>query len=283
MSNRSLAWALSLLTLLVGSAGSAYALQEKDVTDGARVEAIVSLKDPTRIRVDGAQITVVFGNIYSSNCGATAAPTLQSGAPAAPPPSAVNPAGEVLLECDADKGEIYVRPVSSPTGVAGRQGGDSAGGKPISLFVSTKFGTYTLLLHRSDVPADTIVLRDRTVQAAAMDRDAGSLGRQAPHVLGLKAMLVAMTASRLPSDVQMQPVNREVPLWLEARFVLEKTYTRRGYLGERYRLTNVSNADMVLAEQEFDREGDDVLAVSVENHNLRPGDSTAVYVIRRGS
>ncbi len=40
---------------------------------------------------------------------------------------------------------------------------------------------------------------------------------------------------------------------------------------------------MVLAEQEFDRERGDVVGVSVENHNLRPGESTTVYVIRRGS
>jgi conjugal transfer pilus assembly protein TraK len=187
------------------------------------------------------------------------------------------------LECDTDKGEVYIRPVPAFPGPPGKAG-DSAAGKPISLFVSTKYGTYTLLLHRSDVPAETIVLRDRAAQAVATDRaDGGSPGRQTPHVMGLKAMLVAMTAPRLPNDVQMQSVNREVPLWVEARFVLERTYARRGYVGERYRLTNVSGSDMVLAEQEFDREGDDVLAVSVENHNLRPGDSTAVYVIRRGS
>ena len=39
---------------------------------------------------------------------------------------------------------------------------------------------------------------------------------------------------------------------------------------------------MVLAEQEFDREAGGVLAVAIENHNLRPGDSTTVFVIRQG-
>ena len=40
---------------------------------------------------------------------------------------------------------------------------------------------------------------------------------------------------------------------------------------------------MVLAEEEFDREGGDVVAVSIENHNLAPGESTNVFVIRDGS
>ena len=38
----------------------------------------------------------------------------------------------------------------------------------------------------------------------------------------------------------------------------------------------------MLAEQEFDRETGDVLGVAIENHNLRPGESTSVYVIRQG-
>jgi hypothetical protein len=34
---------------------------------------------------------------------------------------------------------------------------------------------------------------------------------------------------------------------------------------------------------EFDREIGGVLGVAIENHNLRPGESTAVYVIRQGA
>jgi len=38
---------------------------------------------------------------------------------------------------------------------------------------------------------------------------------------------------------------------------------------------------MVLAEQEFDREGAQVMGVSIENHNLQPGETTNVFVIRQ--
>ncbi|MCK7499558.1 MAG: type-F conjugative transfer system secretin TraK [Comamonadaceae bacterium] len=62
-----------------------------------------------------------------------------------------------------------------------------------------------------------------------------------------------------------------------------RLYEGRGLIGEKYLLTNVSAAPMVLAEQEFDREDGDVVAVAIENHNLRPGESTSVYVIRLGS
>ena len=135
------------------------ALQPLDVTDGATVEAIVSIKDPTRIRVDGQPIVNVFGSVYSSNCAAgAAAPGAATGGPATLPP-AVNPAGELAVECDGERGEVYVRPV-----------GTSA--RPITLFVATRHATYTLLLRRSDTPADTVVLRDRTPIAAAPEADA---------------------------------------------------------------------------------------------------------------
>src|SRR5574338_1557027 len=128
----------------------AQALQVVEASDGVSVEAILSIKEPTRIRIEGAPITDVFGNIHSSHCGAQAALPAAPGATAtaAMAPTS-NPGGEIVLECDRDKGEIYVRPV-----------GDSA--KPVNLFVSSAAATYTLLLRRADVPADTILIRDKT-------------------------------------------------------------------------------------------------------------------------
>jgi conjugal transfer pilus assembly protein TraK len=251
---------LARLLLLLPSLASApaLALQVVEARDGVAADAVLSSREPTRIRIEGAAITDVFGNIHSSNCAAGTT------APGAPPP--VNPAGEIVLECDRDKGEIYVRPV-----------GTSA--KPVNLFISSANATYTLLLRRADTPADTIVIRDRTPRqgAAASARPPG----QSPnHVRGLKAMLVAMASDQVPAEVRVEEVNRPLQLWAEARFALIRTYEGRGYVGEAYRLTNVSAASMVLAEQEFDRDDGDVLAVAIEHHNLRPGDTTQVFVIR---
>ena len=55
--------------------GSANALQVIDTRDGASIEAILSIQEPTRIRIEGAPITDVFGNIYSSGCTAAQATT----------------------------------------------------------------------------------------------------------------------------------------------------------------------------------------------------------------
>ena len=289
MRNRvKLVWALLMPALWLAEAPTATALQLVEASDGVTVEAVLSIKEPTRVRIDGAAITNVFGNIYSSNCGAASAAgsagspgpqssqssqASQGSMATAPAGSQVNPGGEIVVECDSEKGEIYLRPVGQSV-------------KPVNLFVSSQHATYTVLLRRSDTPADTIVLRDKTPRQARPDgapNSLNSLGRQPQHVRALKAMLVAMASDRVPTDIRVEEVNRPTQLWAEAKFSLIRLYEGRGLVGERYILTNVSDQDMVLAEQEFDRETGGVLGVAIENHNLRPGDSTAVYVIRRGA
>ncbi|HEX7650841.1 MAG TPA: type-F conjugative transfer system secretin TraK [Noviherbaspirillum sp.] len=249
-----------------------YALQLVDARDGVAVEAVIALKEPTRIRIENAPITDVFGNIYSSNCGPL--PTAAgAAATVAPSPPAVNPAGEIALECDRDKGEIYVRPV-----------GNAA--KPINLFVSSANATYTLLLRRSDTPSDTIVIRDRTPRPIDTNMSSsrqGPLGPSANPIRAMKVLLVAMASDRVPADIRVEETNRLVPLWNEVRFSLMRTYEGRSLVGEKYLLTNISKQAMVLAEQEFDRADGGVVGVAIDNLNLRPGDSTSVYVIRLGS
>ena len=263
----------------------AHALQVVEASDGVAVEATASLKEPTRIRIEGMPITDVFGNIHSSHCGGSPLPAAAAspGVPSATPglvtaaaltSSAVNPAGDVIVECDRDKGEVYIRPVGDAT-------------RPINLFVSSASATYTLLLRRSDTPADTIVIRDKTPRALRpATPDAAPSGPAPSHVRTMKALLVAMASDRVPPDVRVEETSRSIQLWAEARFTLLRLYEGRGLTGEKYTLQNVGTAPMVLAEQEFDRPdsraGGAVAGIAIEHHNLRPGETTSIYVIRRG-
>ena len=251
------------------------ALQVLDARDGVAVEAILSIKEPTRIRIEGAPIADVFGNIHSSSCGAGTAAGTTAGIVA----PATNPGGEVVLECDRDKGEIYIRPV-----------GDSP--KPVNLFVSSAHATYTLVLRRADTPADTIVIRDRSQRSAPaslVSASHGGFGPPSPsahHIRTMKALLVAMASDRVPPDIRVDELHQPMQLWAETRFVLTGRYEGRGLVGEKYLLKNIGPTSMVLSEQEFDRpdskEGGQVLGVAVENHKLQPGETTQVFVIRRG-
>jgi conjugal transfer pilus assembly protein TraK len=297
------ALALSLSSMLMLVSTNTSALQVIDAKDGVAVEAIVSIKEPTRIRIEGAAITDVFGSIYSSQCAPDPAglAAMPPGTPVTAASSSggfnsgvINPAGEVVLECDRDKGEVYIRPVGNSN-------------KPINLFVASNYATYTLVLRRSDTPADTIVIRDRqsgdrksgdrtnrdrrSVGAADESTQSGHLvqrplGPSAHPIRSMKALLVAMATDKLGPDIQVEEVGRTLKFWAESDFSLLRRYEMRELFGEKYLLRNISPAVMVLAEQEFDRPDGpldgQVLGVAIENHNLRPGESTLVYVIRRG-
>lgn len=226
----------------VASSAHVHALQVLDVRDGVSVTAKLALREPTRIKVEGTLIGEVFGNVWQDK---------------------TNPTGEVVVETDPAKGELYVRPLSPTTT------------KPINLFVSTKQATYTLLLQPVDMPADTIVLRDRTPRAR---REATSQGKAPQQVRALTALLAAMANESPTADMRVEETARDVRLWQATRFTLLRTYATPGLIGERYRLTNLGDAALALEARWLDREG--VLGVAIEQATLEPQASTQVFVLR---
>ncbi|MCK7499559.1 MAG: type-F conjugative transfer system secretin TraK [Comamonadaceae bacterium] len=157
----------------------------------------MSIKEPTRIRIEGAAITDVFGNLYSSSCGALPA---AAGAAARPRRRRSIRPGELVLECDRDKGEIYIRPVGD------RHEADQ------SVHLQSRTRTYTLLLRRADTPADTIVIRDKTPRQVQPGQRRRARSRRASpnHIRALKTMLVAMASDRVPPDVRVEELDRPV-------------------------------------------------------------------------
>ncbi|MRV70571.1 conjugal transfer pilus assembly protein TraK [Duganella sp. FT92W] len=253
---------LATLLLYVSLPAPAAQPQRKEVRDGLTVEAIIAQRETTRIRIEGAKILNVVGNVYSSaNCDKKAADVP---APASP----VNPAGEFVLSCDTIRGDVYIRPVGTVK-------------KPLNIFVSSDAGTYTLILRTADIPAETITLVDPQARLSS-SRTSGNKGTSTSHIRALKNMLAAMATERTPDDIRVEEVYIPLQLWREASLVQTRRYERDGLTGERYTLTNTSDQVLTVAEQEFDRANAEVLAVAIENMNLQPGATTQVYVIRRG-
>lgn len=263
MIRKTLPWFLALC-----ASYSSYAAQVRPAKDGTTIEAAIAKDAPTRIRIRGDRIVDVVGNVQSSSgCDPRPADGGAQGTPVPqmPVPS-TNARGDIVLSCDMEKGEVYVSPVG-------------AGDKPISLFISSARATYTLHLRRADIEADTIVIEDKTTPLA--DTSAAQRPqRSASHVRAVKAMVVAMASEGPTRDFRTEDVERPLALWAEADFKQIRQVEAGGLLGEVYSLTNVSAEPMVLAEQEFDREEAGVVAVSIERHNLKPGEETKVYVVR---
>ena len=233
------------IALLIGSAATF--ATTIDVKDGETKPARISLKDPTRLKVDGDQITDVFGRDVKS---------------------AENQAGALMLTADKGKGEIYIQPAEG-----------TPIGKASSLFIVTNNATYTLLVVTTDTPGDTLVLRDMSKRNTA---SYGNMPYRSPtHLREIKKLLKGMAARETPSDLKVVTTgNIVVPLWQEVRFVLEKRFdTGDRWTGDEYLLTNISANRMVLDEREFYNDAS-IATIAIEKPELQPGQSTEVFIVR---
>ncbi len=226
--------------LLAFAALFAGATQVLDVHDGGTVSATISARESTRIKIEGARIGDLYGSVHTDK----------------------NPTGELEVLLDKAKGEIFVQPA-----VIGAT-------KPINVFVSTDKATYTLVLTPLDVPADTLILRDRT---GLHDKVVG--GPNVAYIRDLKHLLVGIVSDTIPPEITVTEQNRIVPLWKEVRYSLVRRYEGHPrWVGERYHLVNISDQPMTLNEREFFSPG--VAAVAVEPMQLAPGEMAKVSIIR---
>jgi len=236
--------------LALALAGAAAATTILDVRDGATATAKISLKEPTRVRCEGGRITDLFGSSVRT-------------------PD--NPAGGLIVQPDRAKGELYLQPTEG-----------MARNRATSVFVSTEQATYTLLLIPLDIPADTVVLRDRAVSVNGQAGSASSrtVYKAPSHFRDLKRLLRAMASDAVPADISVQETATPMPLWAEAHFVLTRTYDTGGrWRGQFFQLTNISTAPMVLDEREF-YDGEDVAVIAVDPPELAPGQTASVLVVR---
>lgn len=170
--------------------------------------------------------------------------------------------GEFLLEKDDDKGQIFVRP-TAPSST-----------KPINLFVTSERGTVALLLQPVDMPSDSIVIREPKERSATPSAAEAS-GR---HVRTLKNLLLALAQDALPEDMEAREPARDIQLWPGTRLTLQRVLLGHGVVGEKYQLTNLGSSALDVAEHSLFKPG--VMAVSVEQPYLRPGEASNLFVIR---
>lgn len=248
-----------VLALLVGALTltSAQAALFIDVRDGDTAEVPVSIKDPTRLTLQGAKVTNVFGDVFDATN---------------------NPTGRVRVVPD-NTGEAYIQPVK----IDGQY-------RPVKIDVRTERGTFGLLLQPASIPGDTIVMvnkgkaqpSSRSVQAtsASPEIKRGTPPEFAsPNFLrAIKGWMLAMATNTAPEQVEVRPINQEVALWKESHFTLDDSWIGKNWVGDRFSLRNKSDKAMVLDEREFYRPG--VLAVTIEHHQLEPGSTSAVWVLR---
>lgn len=140
-----------------------------------------------------------------------------------------------------------------------------------SVFVSDENGrTWTLLLSVQNTLSDIILIKETADATSAPPQT----GHQLPRESSIKQMLLSLISN---NSEDAQDVNEIIPLWAESTFVKVKVIKGNSLLGEKYVLRNISKKPMVIDERELYRKG--VVSIAVDQPNLQPTESTAVYVI----
>jgi len=148
--------------------------------------------------------------------------------------------------------------------------------QPAELFITTEKRTLSLILVPKDIPAETVIVRDRSEESVGMDSpDSSGMAYEET----IKEIIFSL-AKEIPlaGYIPVYPKSEEEILQgLSAK----KVYVIQGLMvqGEKYEIKNTSEQDMDLSEEMFYEEG--VLAVSLSKYALKPNERATLFIVRR--
>jgi conjugal transfer pilus assembly protein TraK len=169
-----------------------------------------------------------------------------------------------LLDIKIDEGNVFVKfleeGIVSPQEV---------------FFVIPSAGVFSMILIPKEIPAQTIIVNLLKEDIS----DALKWETSHSYVAGLKELIKNMYEERLPRGFAVKEVNEDKSSWKEVRMVLKRIYSGATLQGEVYELTNISKEPVKFIENEFYEKG--ILAVSLDRHELKPGQKTELYLVKK--
>ena len=154
--------------------------------------------------------------------------------------------------------------------------------RTISAFVNDDQGTRYKLVMRPTArlgAEELILIPPKVKEGSSTDKGSQSYLQQIKELIYVMGDDADDPQDELAIEgISRSFVNQQIPLWKEARMTFASRYDGDGLYGEHYKVTNITNSNLILLEQEFYRKK--VVAVSIEHLNLLPGQTTNVYVVR---
>lgn len=162
--------------------------------------------------------------------------------------------GMFTVKPEPDTGAAWIKPISD---------------KPMmSAYITDEDGQhYKLLLKVEDVPAETIIVKGRSVSSGPSLLSKKNEPRNDDILNTTIALFNGAGDSK----------HDTIPLWKGTRFELVKVVELRGIRGETYILTNISDNQIIMDEREFYRNG--VQSVTIESPTLEAGQSTRIFIV----
>lgn len=180
--------------------------------------------------------------------------------------------GDLQVVKDKPTSQLYIRALTS---------------RDTSLYIVSAEGkTYQLILKPSAKQGDSII-----IDVAAQKRMEASLaaGHQtampvtsnsAEYIRAIKQFVIAiMSGSSNSLGIRSKQSYETIPLWQDTVFIKTNQYIAADMQADVYSLTNIGAKELTIREQEFYRP--DVYAVAVRNQQLKPGEMTDVFIVRK--
>lgn len=155
----------------------------------------------------------------------------------------------------------------------------------VGLLFVTPAGAYSMLLRAADIPPETIIVQLPPHKLAAADSDQadfeanGLCSRTSGYIQTIKELMKAMYTEASLSGYSIRKDLSDSTERNGVRLTLVMAYKGILLEGERYRVVNQTGRKMELKENDFHRQG--VMAVSIERHELEPGEETSVYIVKK--
>jgi len=149
--------------------------------------------------------------------------------------------------------------------------------QPAELFITTEKRTLSLILVPKDIPAETVIVRDKVEGSTSYTSGFASSGMAYEETI--KEIIFSL-AKEIPlaGYIPVYPKSdEEILQGLSAK----KVYLIQGLMvqGEKYEIKNISNKDLDLTEEMFYEEG--VLAVSLSKYALKTNERATLFIVRR--
>lgn len=143
------------------------------------------------------------------------------------------------------------------------------------FFIVPSGEVFNMVFVPKEIPSQTVVVRMSKEDIT----DALEWETSHSYVSGLKDLIKAMYEGRPPKGFSVKEVEEEKPVWKEAKITLKQVYRGATLQGEVYEVVNITKEPIRFVEKEFYEKG--VLAVSLDRHELKPGEKTELYLVKK--
>lgn len=149
---------------------------------------------------------------------------------------------------------------------------------PEQLYFLSENKTYSMVLIPKGIPAETVIAK---IESLTDKEEALDWEREQPYIVVIKSLIKAMYGNTPPNGYEMNQVDtgKDVSLWKGITQVMTKKVIGATFSGEVFEVSNNTNEIVRFREQEF--YSDNVVAVSIDTHELQPKEKTELYVVKR--